>query len=344
MNEPKVTLISHTTNPLETVYSVWEASKGEGPLLTPEEVKATVSPEKVRELFRAVIAQKIPIGEHIHFIFMIEGVSISWREQAVRHRIGVKPSPERLGADIGMVEVREIPNLAESSWWSQSMRIQDMSQFADRGNYRTPRAVAEHPNPEVALRYHLLQKDIQEGYKALVEAGVPMEDARELIPLGATHRISWALNIGALQHIVGKRGCWILQLGIWGPVIQGMISELTTKVDPIFGELVTPPCLKGDDFTGCVYMEENRRRYTQDDKHAPCPLHVRYHHAPEVLKDRMADHPVEDAATLDATVQMLGGLESLDVPMAEGLLKRAEDYRAFWGRDPFTGRRLPVIQ
>lgn len=318
---PKVTLLAWPTLPLETVYSVWEASKGEAPLLTPAEVKAQVSPEEVEKLFRAVIAQRIPIGEHIDFVFMLEHISISWREQAVRHRIGTNPSPERLGADIVMVD--KIPDLADSSWWSQSMRIQDMSNFADNGAYRLPETILKHPRRvELESIYHSVMDDIQSGYRKLVEAGIPMEDARELMPLGAQHRMSWRLNIGSLQHIVGKRGCWILQLGIWGPIIQGMIKELATKVHPIFSELVTPPCITGDKFTGCVFHEECRRRYTGDDKLPPCPLHLNYHHLPEAQRGML---PL--------------ALSTVDVPMKQQMFERAEDYRTFWGRDPYTGAR-----
>jgi hypothetical protein len=147
-----------------------------------------------------------------------------------------------------------------------------------------------------------------------------MEDARELIPLGAQHRISWRLNIGSLAHIVGKRGCWILQLGIWGPIIEGMINEAAEKIHPIFRELVSPPCLKGNKFGGCIYMEECRRRITGDDALPPCPLHLNYHHIPEGQRGML---PLE--------------LPHVEVPRKDEMMKRAETYRRFWGRDPYTG-------
>jgi len=328
MPEPKVTLLTWTSLPLETVYSVWQASKNEDPLVTPEQVKRDVDPSEVRDLFRRVIAQRIPIGEHLDFVFMIENVSVSWREQAVRHRIGVSPSPERLGADIGLVEVDRVPDLSDSSWWSQSMRIQNMGKFADNEAYRLPATVRGDIGLE--LMFKRVMKTIQDAYNELVEAGVPMEDARELIPLGAQHRISWRLNIGALQHIVGKRGCWILQLGIWGPVIRGMISELVAKVDPIFGELVTPPCLDGDKFTGCKYHEECRRRIDGEDALPPCPLHLVHHHIPDNCVG-----PPDSQRPYDPAVQ-----ERLSLPMAAEMRARAKDYEAFWGRNPYTGERL----
>lgn len=352
-NQPSVTLLSHTTLPLETVFSIWEQSKVDGPFRSPEEVRRSVKPEEVRELFRAVIAQRIPVGEAVTFTFVVDNVSVSWREQAVRHRIGVSVSPERLGADIVVdpnlprLEVRSIPDRDQSSFWSQSMRIQNMGDFSDRGRYRLPDSYVGKTDREgrsIVGRYQDLMDSIQDFYNDAVDAGVPIEDAREAIPLGAQHRITWTLNISALQHIVGERGCWILQLGLWGPVITGMISELSTKVDPIFSELVTPPCLRrqtavveyhnpkrGDreythsaapEWGGCVYREENRRRYTGDDCHAPCPL---YH-------------------TLEATVEQRLVVDSNE-SMIQAMGERAATYKRFWGRDPWSGRRyLPVVK
>jgi len=314
MSKVKVTLLSWTQDPLETVYSVWEASKSTDALRLPAEIKQHVPKAEVLGLFEAVVAQGIPVGEHIDFVFMLEGVSVSWREQAVRHRIGVKPSPERLGSDIVMVD--RIPDLSESSWWSQSMRIQDMGTFATLGEYRLPQTVEQ--NPEARARFDETMRLIESAYNNMVDAGIPMEDARELIPLGAQHRISWKLNMGAIQHIISKRGCWILQLGVWGPVIEGMVNELATKIHPVFRNLVTPPCLKGDTFNGCVYKEECRRRLVGDDCLPPCPLHWHHH----VLN---------------------GGQPTLiksEIPMMAEMKQRAEQYKAFWGRDPYTGKRI----
>jgi hypothetical protein len=331
---PKVSLVTHTALPLETVYSVWEQSKTVGtPFRSPEQIRAEVPREDIVKLFRSVIEQRIPVGEHIDFIFELENISISWREQAVRHRIGTKASPERVGADFVFTE---IPNLADSSWWSQSMRLMDMSRFAADKNFRVPETILKHPKRDLLLAAYLNAMDeIQNAYALLTQQGIPPEDARELVPLGAQHRMTWKLNIGSLQHIVGKRGCWILQLGIWGPVIKGMISELVEKVHPVFGEIVTPPCLKGDDWTGCKFEEENARRYDGRDPLPVCSLHMTKRYV------RALGGPVPER--LDPALVRIAA-EQENVPMINEILDRAEEYRRFWGRDPFTGFRLPVIQ
>ncbi len=311
--KPKVTLLSWTHDPVQTVCDLWHASKSEAPL---DEVRAR-TPD--RALFRRIMAQKIPVSESLSFVFMLEGVSVSFREQMVRHRIGTKVG-QRLGVDIA-------PDLADSSYWSQSMRIMSMDSFADNEMYRIPETVKGRlaygdtlMNAETL--YKQTMKTIQDAYNTLVKAGVPMEDARDLIPLGAQHRISWTVNAAALAHVVGKRSCWILQHGLWGPVITGMIHELSTKVDPIFRDLAMPPCAKPSEapeddgwvFGDCVYHEENIRRVDGSDALPVCPLY-----ANQVGLDIEPDSAV---------------------PMIQEMADRAKDYEKFWGRDPYTLRPL----
>lgn len=301
---PKVTLVSWTQDPIGTVYRIWEASKSNRPFSAIEEdvIEAEADPEtglEVFEVFRKVIDQDIPVAENLNFVFLLENVSISFREQMVRHRIGTKVGP-RLGADLA-------PDLADSTWWSQSMRILNMSKFADERAYRMPDGLSEEQQHD----FHAAMKIAQGQYIRLIEAGVPMEEAREVIPLAATHRITWGLNLAALKHIVGKRGCQILQAGLWFPIIQGMVEELATKIDPYFRNLINPPCVKGDKFVGCCYLLDNERRVQGLDSLPPC--------------------------TLYAGKEMHGAPVSLTKNKA--FQKAAEIYGKLWGRDPFTGER-----
>jgi len=282
MSDVKVTLMSWTEKPVETIYSLWEASKNESKLIPINEVNR----DDAVELFDKIIAQRIPIGEHINFVFMLENVSVSFREQMVRHRIGTHVG-ENFGVDI-------VPDLAGSSWWSQSMRIQDMSHFCENGNFRIPQTVKDL-GPEAVQGWKEDMGKIQGMYADWLDMGVPMEDARDLIPLGATHRISWSLNLAALQHVIGKRSCWILQAGLWFPVIKGMVEELRTKVDPLLGNLANPPCLNScKDFGGCVFNLENERRVDGSDAHHACPLYLEENNLAQPtdidFKDRAKDY------------------------------------------------------
>lgn len=361
--KPTVKLVTFTHEPVASVYHVWEASKTDGPIPSVEEIKA--SPElaqKAQDLFWQVIRQRIPVGEHINFVFMLEGVSISFREQMVRHRVGVKVG-DRIGLDI-------IPDLDQSSWWSQSMRIQDMGAFAKRGLYRVPETLAgktcpEHwgitsaekiPADKLATvtsegKINVLEREsapaeeifreamdnAQRAYAMLVAAGVPMEDAREVIPLGAQHRISWALNLQTLLHVLGKRGCWILQLGLWGPIIEGMVKALADGVHESFRTLLAPPCVDAHDkFSSCLYPVENQRRIDGRDDHPVCPLYIcRDMDAEEQLGSggRMGEEGEEFYRLPFRKRQP--AITQLRLPRTAEMEERAESYRRLWGHDPY---------
>jgi hypothetical protein len=226
----------------------------------------------------------------------------------VRHKIGVKIG-ERLGVDM-------FPDLHDSTWWIQSMRVLDMGKFADEELYRVPDSIQGDLFLESG--YRLAMKTAQNTYAALLLAGVPIEDAREVIPLAAQHRLSWGLNLSALIHICKKRSCWVPQIGTWGPVIEGMVEELVTKVDPYFRKLVTPPCMKGDEFKGCIYKLDNERRVVGEDPLMPCPLYL--------SNEKQLEFEIE-------------GQRDLKVCRKHPNYNKLEAaFESLWGRDTTTGK------
>ena len=260
----EVSLISKTSNPVETIWRIWMESKEKN--FNPNDLSYIYGDKQ--KLVRKLINMDVPVIENISYTFLIKGVSISWREQAVRHRVGTKVG-DKLGVDI-------IPNGHDSTYWSTSMRIMDMSKFYDEEGFRTPDSIME--NETVRQIYNATLKIIQDTYRTLVkEYGIPFEDARELIPLGATHTITWTLNLKAIKHIIKKRSCAILQSSLWHPVIKGMIGAMKSEGDWFIADaLVEPPCVTDDRFKECVYEEENRRRLAGDDCLPVCPLYL-YH-------------------------------------------------------------------
>lgn len=309
----KVTLVSWTKNPIETVYHLWEAARSNDKIPSVEQIiemseKNLPFRSRVRETFEKVIDSAIPISENLNFVFLLEGVSISFREQMVRHKIGVKVG-ERLGVEM-------FPDIHDSTWWAQSMRVLDMGRFVDDDLYRMPESIEQD---EVAKQVYEDSLHISQGaYKELLARGVPVEDAREVIPLGAQHRVSWGLNLGAVIHVCRKRSCWIPQLGTWGPVIEGMIHEMVTKVDPYFASIVTPPCIKGNVFKECIYKLDNERRVAREDPLLPCSLYL-------------AQEAKLPPANTPMTAEELQRFNTMETK-----------YKEFWRRDTKTGVRLDV--
>ena len=219
--DTEVKLISNTENIFKTIWMVWQASRCDDTVEQMEDALEQATTDVLYDLFARILEEDIPLMEMIEFIFVLDNVSISLREQLVRHRIGTKIDG-KIGIDI-------IPNLDDSTWWSQSMRILDMRSFAARQDFLIPESIQNVPKVskrKVPLAiYKQFMYEAARVYSELVDMGIPMEDARNVLPLGASHRIVWKVNLMTLKRIMQKRGCWILQLGIWGPVIMGMISR-----------------------------------------------------------------------------------------------------------------------
>lgn len=343
MKTPKATLLSTIAFPIQTIYLLWQASRSREQLPSAESLHRLCQTDvatsaEVNEVFKQVITSDIPVAENLDFIFVLDNIPISLREQIVRHRIG-HHFGDNFGVDI-------IPGDGRSSWWSQSMRILDMGTFAETGDYYTPesiggstRIVPRHLGDDVVeqLAKGALVKDLyrsymaatQEIYAKMVEAGVPPEDARQVIPLAASHRISWKLNYMSLKHILGRRGCWIAQLGMWKPLIVDMVEELSTKVHPIFRDLVRPPCLDGQGcFRGCPFVADNLQRLRGIDPEPPCAAFLS-HHSQEALAvppGARVYHP-ERGGTWDAT----------DPARRERYKKLLAEFTKLWGRSAYLG-------
>lgn len=366
---PTVKLLSWTQNPLETLYACWEASRNNDPVPSPEDLARQRRSHPgcdfdIRQLFPKIIDAGIPVAENIHFCFLLEGVSIALREQLVRHRIGQKHG-ERLGMDI-------VPNLADSTWWAQSMRILDMGTFATDEAFLIPESAddtfmppsseeirSDRVDPKLTTRRDYYKKQMawcQAAYRRMVAAGMPMEDARNIIPLAACHRLTWSINLAALKHVIGKRGCWILQLGMWEPIIKGMVEELATKIDPAFRGLIAPPCIRGDKFEGCKFKLDNERRIAGEDEIPPCPLYLHNHEeeARALVNIRIVNNPMGAQPTAwqpqfsrqlggeawGCDANSVGGREEASCRESR-MQSMCSAYRGLWGRDPATGVQLP---
>lgn len=357
MNKTKTTtvrLLSHTAFPIETIYVEWLQSRSEGYVPDPGTVRAKIDMEKhraaqgvphdagayedeVMDVFEKVIAMKIPVAETVDFVFLLEHCPIALREQIVRHRIGHRYGG-RLGADI-------VPDLAESTFWSQTTRVLNMGKFATEGEYLLPESVTKSEatimdrGSEISIEeFYCRQMGwLQSAYNRLVAAGIPAEDARNLLPLGVQHRLTWKLNLSALLHVLSKRGCWIAQLGMWEPVIRGIVEELATKIHPVFRKLIDPPCFAADgNFNGCVFKLENENRVRGDDPYAPCPLYL-HHHGDEASKIKGPWEPVIDTSN---GVAEITDWSNISREKTTELTVRGARYRELWGRNEWTGAKL----
>lgn len=320
--EPKQTtvkLISMTDYPVATIYSQWRQSRYREEIETAAEyARQATEDETLRsdmdKVFEDVLQMRNPIIETIQFVFLLENCSVSLREQIVRHRIGHKFG-EQLGMDM-------IPGGIDSTFWAQGMRHIDCTQFASNGEFYIPESILDSKEMisdfgqviTLAEFYTRQMMWIQKAFKRLLDRGIPAEDARNLLPVGLTQRMTWSTNLMSLMHVLGKRSCWLAQLGMWKPVIHGMINELANRVHESFRRLLDPPCYKGGNWQGCPYDIENINRCNGTDPNVPCSL---WRHKTET-----------------------GSRHTFPPEKEPRYREQCFEFRQLWGRNPETGEVL----
>ncbi len=379
-----IQLLTGPEYPLETLYYVWQQSRHNNPIPSPKDIGDVLHVTDVqcdvwrkilsglgyepsitgahcfREHFNSTVqmlcSEEIPCVENLTFVFAIENIPVSLREQMVRHRIGTK-FDARVGADL--VSVDHIPDLAQSSWWSQTMRVIDMGKFYDDGQFFIPESVGDQPCHSMYGSEHTAQsiylnllQHCQNAYNALVAAGVHKEDARQVLPMCVTHRLTWEINLKAILHVIGKRTCWISQRGMWQDIVEGMVRELI-HIHPSFRAIANPPCIKGDEWKSCPYEMINQERITGEDGFPPCPLYLNYGAAKMVqqhasnptwfipegsLSDRLLG---PKGPAMVERVTFPGGWVSRSESQAERMKEDRTAFGQLWKRDVDTGEPLP---
>lgn len=217
--KPIVRLVSFTELPIETIYYIWTLAKTKQDIPSVKEIHMKTKTDlgykkEVESLFLEVIEMLLPCSRFINFVFSLENVTISLREQLVRHKVGME-------------------------FWIQGARVTDMSNFYDQSEYRIPDRINQ--NKTAKKMYLQTMEKIQDTYEYLTKQGFLFEESRELLPSGALHRLSFSCNIESLHNLLSKRTGWLLQGDLWFPVIKGIVDELVKNISPVFRSFAHPP-------------------------------------------------------------------------------------------------------
>ncbi len=198
----EVELISHTPEPdiIAAAAALLTHSKSDFDELKKEDE------EKLRKVLRAVIDMgHTSVVEHAYFTFAISGVSRALTHQLVRHRI--------------------------ASYSQQSQRYVEQEM-----RYVVPPSIAKGFEKE----YEEMMKKIWNFYEKLKENGVPIEDARYVLPNAAHTKIIVSMNARSLLNFFELRCClhaqWEIRKLAW------KMLKLVRKVAPTIFEKAGPPC------------------------------------------------------------------------------------------------------
>lgn len=178
-----------------------------------------------KALKSAIYSGHESVLEHFTMTFAVSGVSRALTHQLVRHRIGV-------------------------SYSQQSQRYVNMDEF----EYVTPasmdnRVIADYDffrnrNGYVPVRemYMDIMEYLRECYKRMVDAGIPEEDARYILPNACCTNIIVTVNARELRHMAEERMCAKAQWEI-RQLVTEMVRQAKEVAPTLFAD-VGPECEK----------------------------------------------------------------------------------------------------
>ena len=207
-NKPVVALISKPDNMLKTIYTACRTCySADMPINIYENA---TDEEKMLKLIKRVIGSgHYSTIEHIQVSFAISNVSRACTHQLVRHR--------------------------HMSFSQKSQRyVKEKGQF----DYIIPPTIDK--NPELREKFIAFMGKISDQYQEFVEAGIPAEDARFVMPNAAASSLVASLNLRELIHLANLRLCTRAQYEI-RCLVKGMCDALIEK-EPWLKEYLVPKC------------------------------------------------------------------------------------------------------
>lgn len=198
--QPSVSIISHTENPLETIYRAARQCYSAGSVADME----PASREKMAELVqRCISSGHTSVLEHVSFTFAISGVSRVLSHQLVRHRM--------------------------ASYSQQSQRYVKMSDI----EYVCPPSLRDETSADRAYFLSALER-ASHAYQDMIASGVSAEDARFVLPGAVATNIVMTMNCRALLHFFEERCCnkaqWEINRMAW-VILTTMVEELPEVFD-----------------------------------------------------------------------------------------------------------------
>lgn len=226
----KVKLQSYTQNAYEIIFDAALSSFGHKLKKRNKKITKKEMLHVVEEVLKGHMLPNILEG--VVFTFYIEGISKIVHNQLVRHRYGFAFA----SVTSGNFSQRNTPHVCPPS----IMKSRFFRRYKDN---------LEH---------------CMELYCQLEDAGLPLEDIRNVLPMSITNQTIMSVNYRSLRAMIASRWCEPSQPLAWGPLCAQLKAEVT-KVYPILGKYLRRGC----DVVGvCKYpLDANWSIYNQ---FAPC--------------------------------------------------------------------------
>lgn len=206
-NKPHAKLISAPDNILKTIYTACRTCYSAD---SPQNIFDNADDEtKMLKLVKKVISSgHLSTIEHIQVSFAVSNISRSCSHQLVRHR--------------------------HMSFSQKSQRYVKENQF----EYLIPQTI--NSNEELKEKFVSFMEEISKTYNDFIEAGIPAEDARAVLPNACATSMVVSTNLRELIHVANLRLCSRAQTEI-RLLIKAMCDELIAK-EAWLKDYLVPKC------------------------------------------------------------------------------------------------------
>ena len=210
-----VRLLDHTHDPVRTLYTAFRVCYS---ALTPAQIEARIEDERISQTqMREFVEARLATGhtsplQQVWFEFGISGVSRAFSHQFVRHHIGI-------------------------SFEQQSQRY--VTYKDGTFPFTVPESVRRAGK---TAAYEEAIRAAGDTYLELIEAGVPAEDARFLLPNATSTNFKVSVNYLELMHIADQRLCTRAQwefrkvVSLMRAEVKRRFPELAVYLQPKCGE------------------------------------------------------------------------------------------------------------
>ena len=203
-----VALISYTPDPERTIAAAARVSTSP---TGASQLMQKLTPQAVdRLLTRLISSGHLSPFEHASFTFAIEGISRVTSHQLVRHRM--------------------------ASYTQQSQRYVSLKDF----DYITPATISAKRDLET--KYQEMVRAAHNLYLEMLDAGIPAEDARYVLPQAGETKLVMTMNGRELIHVCSLRLCLRAQ---WEIVeLFEKVKAEVQRVAPRLGAELKPKCYR----------------------------------------------------------------------------------------------------
>lgn len=210
---PRVHLLAMTADPLGAIASACKMYRGQV-----ARSYSDVSDGERREYLAQVMKTKLQAPfEFVHFHFMIEGVSRALTHQMVRQRTAAYAQESlRFAVKEDMPDECALPpSLAGTTPFGEYVGS-DAWVNAD---------TATEAQQRMRGVWDTALEEVGSAYMKLIDAGMPAEDARGLLPHAVTTRLHYTTNLRALLDHAGNRLCTQAQFEwrlLWARIVEAI--------------------------------------------------------------------------------------------------------------------------